>query len=229
MLINWSFILSSILINNLGCLLNLPDAGTTFINMDKTWMVTKRTSKCYIDGVQVFIDYAIDNLGKMSNIDPRVNKLHLKMPCPCTNCCNHINQIVEAVQWHLFRNGIDLTYIKWTKHGEKDEPSKRAAEPVEATTEFVEDTDFASNYIPTDAQATVDMVNATKDNFESEEELVKFQELLLDAEKPLYEGCPDFTKMSAIVKLLNLKGKYGCSDKFFTELLGLLKKNATCW
>nr|GEX72954.1 hypothetical protein [Tanacetum cinerariifolium] len=26
-----------------------------------------------------------------------------------------------------------------------------------------------------------------------------------DAEKPLYEGCPDFTKLSAIVKLLNLK------------------------
>ncbi|GKC19548.1 putative ribonuclease H-like domain-containing protein [Tanacetum coccineum] len=54
--------------------------------------------------------------------------------------------------------------------------------------------------------------------------LVKFQELLLDVEKPLYEGCPDFTKLSAILKLLNLKGKYGASDKFFTELLGLIKK-----
>ncbi|GJW74773.1 putative transposon, En/Spm-like protein [Tanacetum coccineum] len=67
------------------------------------------------------------------------------------------------------------------------------------------------------------MVNATKDNFD-EDDLVKFQELLLDADKPLYEGCPDFTKLSAIVKLLNLKGKYGASDKFFTELLGLIKK-----
>ncbi|GKA82210.1 putative transposon, En/Spm-like protein [Tanacetum coccineum] len=42
--------------------------------------------------------------------------------------------------------------------------------------------------------------------------------------KPLYEGCPDFTKLSAIVKLLNLKGKYGASDKFFTELLGFINK-----
>ncbi|GKB55209.1 putative transposase-associated domain-containing protein [Tanacetum coccineum] len=67
------------------------------------------------------------------------------------------------------------------------------------------------------------MVNATKDNF-NEDDLVKFQELLLDAEKPLYEGCPDFTKLSAIVKLLNLKGKYRASDKFFTELLRLIKK-----
>ncbi|GJV54273.1 reverse transcriptase domain-containing protein, partial [Tanacetum coccineum] len=70
---------------------------------------------------------------------------------------------------------------------------------------------------------TVGMVNATNDNFDVDD-LVKFQELLLDAKKPLYEGCPDFTKLSAIVKLLNLKGKYGASDKFFTELLGLIKK-----
>nr|GEW44268.1 hypothetical protein [Tanacetum cinerariifolium] len=88
--------------------------------------------------------------------------------------------------------------------------------------EFVDDTDFALD-IPTDGQAIVEMVNAIKDNFD-EDDLVKFQELLLEAEKPLYEGCPDFTKLSAIVKLLNLKGKYECSNKFFTELLELLKK-----
>ncbi|GJU52437.1 hypothetical protein Tco_1226151 [Tanacetum coccineum] len=171
--------------------------------MDKSWMETNRTNKSYIDGVAAFIDYAIHNLQKMSNIDPLEHK-------------------VEEVQFHLFKNGIDLSYIKWSKHREKDEPSISAPKSVNATTEFVDDTNFASN-IPTDGPATVEMVNATKDNFD-EEDLVKFQELLLDAEKPLYEGCPDFTKLSAIVKLLNLKGKYGCSDKFFTKLLGLLKK-----
>ncbi|GJS23167.1 putative transposase-associated domain-containing protein [Tanacetum coccineum] len=128
---------------------------------------------------------------------------------------------VEEVQYHLYRHGIDISYTKWTKHGEEDEPSISAPKPVNATTEFVDDMDFA--YIPTDGPATVEMVNATKDNFDVDD-LVKFQELLLDAEKPLYEGCPDFTKFSAIVKLLNLKGKYGASDKFFTELPGLIKK-----
>ncbi|GKA24692.1 putative transposase-associated domain-containing protein [Tanacetum coccineum] len=128
---------------------------------------------------------------------------------------------VEEVQYHLYRHGIDISYTKWTKHGEEDEPSISAPKPVNATTEFVDDMDFA--YIPTDGPATVEMVNATKDNFDVDD-LVKFQELLLDTEKPLYEGCPDFTKLSAIVKLLNLKGKYGASDKFFTELLGLIKK-----
>ncbi|GJX26420.1 retrovirus-related pol polyprotein from transposon TNT 1-94, partial [Tanacetum coccineum] len=190
--------------------------------MDKSWMGTNRTNKSYVDGVATFIDYAVHNLQKMGNIDLRVNKQHLLMPCSCTKCLNHIEHKVEEVQFHLFINGIDLSYTNWTRHREKDEPSISAPEPVNATTEFVDDADFASD-IPTDGPATVEMVNATKDNFD-EDYLVKFQELLLDAEKPLYEGCPDFTKLSVIVKLLNLKGKYGASDKFFTELLGLIKK-----
>ncbi|GJX35344.1 hypothetical protein Tco_0246901 [Tanacetum coccineum] len=105
---------------------------------------------------------------------------------------------VEEVQYHLYRHRIDISYTKWTKHGEEDEPSISAPKPVNATTEFVDDMDFA--YIPTDGPATVEMVNATKDNFDVDDLL------------------------SAIVKLLNLKGKYGASDKFFTELLGLIKK-----
>ncbi|GJT98238.1 hypothetical protein Tco_1093756 [Tanacetum coccineum] len=122
----------------------------------------------------------------------------------------------EDYNTSCFRHGIDISYTKWTKHGEEDEPSISAPKPVNATIEFVDDMDFA--YIPTDGPATVEMVNATKDNFDVDD-LVKFQELLLDAKKPLYEGCPDFTKLSAIVKLLNLKGKYGASGiKFFTEL-----------
>ncbi|GJY64448.1 hypothetical protein Tco_0465908 [Tanacetum coccineum] len=135
--------------------------------MDKSWMRTSRTKKQYIDGVEAFIKYAVHNLQKMRNIDPR---------------------------------------------------------------EFFDDTDFDMDFgleIPTDGPATVEMVNATKESFD-EDDLAKFQEILLDAEKLLYKGCPDFTKLSAIVKLLNLKGKYGASDKFFTELLGLLKKDATC-
>ncbi|GJW77926.1 putative transposon, En/Spm-like protein [Tanacetum coccineum] len=190
--------------------------------MDKSWMETNRISKSYVDGVAAFTDYAVHNLQKTGNIDPRVNKKHIYIPCPCTKCLNHIEHKVEEVQYHLYRHGIDISYTKWTKHGEEDEPSISAPKPVNATTEFVDDIDFALD-IPTDGPATLEMVNATKDNFD-EDDLVKFQELLLDAEKPLYEGCPDFTKLSAIVKLLNLKGKYGASDKFFTELLGLIKK-----
>ncbi|GKF49375.1 hypothetical protein Tco_0142626, partial [Tanacetum coccineum] len=118
------------------------------------------------------------------------------------------------VQFHLFKYGIDLSYTKWDKHGEKDKQATTAQIPINATTGFVDDTDFDMDFgseIPTYGPSTVEMVNATKESFD-EDDLAKFQELLLDAKKPLYKGCPDFTKLSAIV------------DKFFTELLGLLKK-----
>ncbi|GJT12127.1 putative transposon, En/Spm-like protein [Tanacetum coccineum] len=120
--------------------------------MDKSWMGTNRTNRYYIDGVATFIDYAVHNLQKMGNIDPREHK-------------------VEEVQFHLFRNGIDLSYTKWNKHGENDEPSISAPKPVNDTTEFVDDTDFALD-IPTDGPAIVEMVNTTKDNFD-EDDLVK--------------------------------------------------------
>nr|GEW01958.1 hypothetical protein [Tanacetum cinerariifolium] len=126
-------------------------------SMDKSWMKTSRTKKQYIDEVEAFIKYAVHNLQKTRNIDPRDFNM-----------------------------------------------------------------DFGLEILTHDS-ATVEMVNATKESFD-EDDLAKFQELLLDAKKPLYKGCPDVTKLFAIVKLLNLKGKYGASNKFFTELLGLLKK-----
>ncbi|GKC08865.1 retrovirus-related pol polyprotein from transposon TNT 1-94 [Tanacetum coccineum] len=141
------------------------DMWDTFINMEKSWMGTNRTNKSYIDGVAAFIDYKVHNLQKIRNIDLRVDKWHLLMQCLCTKCLNHIEHKVEKVQFHLFRNRIDLSYTNWTRYGEKDEPSISAPEPVNATTKFVDDTDFASD-IPTDGLATVEMVNATKDNFD---------------------------------------------------------------
>nr|GFA51354.1 hypothetical protein [Tanacetum cinerariifolium] len=120
--------------------------------MDKSWM---RTSK-----------YAAHNLQKMRNIDPRGNKQQLMMPCSCTTCLNYIEHKVEGVQFHLFKYKIDLSYTKWDKHGEKDEQAKTTQIPVNATIEFVDDTNFDMDFgleIPTDFPVTVEVVNATKE------------------------------------------------------------------
>ena len=49
-----------------------------------------------------------------------------------------------------------------------------------------------------------------------------FGRLLEDAEKPLYLGCMKYTKLSALVKLYDLKARYGWSDKGFSKLHQLL-------
>ena len=67
---------------------------------------------------------------------------------------------------------------------------------------------------------TVEMVEAAQDDCKANPKL--FERLLENAEKPLYPSCKNFTKLSALVKLYNLKGRYGWSDKSFSKLLSLL-------
>ncbi|GKA70880.1 retrovirus-related pol polyprotein from transposon TNT 1-94, partial [Tanacetum coccineum] len=89
-------------------------------------------SKSYVDGIVAFTDYVVHNLQKTGNIDPRVNKKHIYIPCPCTKCLNHIEHKVEELQYHLYRHGIDISYTNWTKHREEDEPSISSPKPVNA-------------------------------------------------------------------------------------------------
>src|SRR4051812_35363033 len=42
-----------------------------------------------------------------------------------------------------------------------------------------------------------------------------FERLVSNAEKPLYDGCSKFTRLSAVLKLYNLKADNGWSDKSF--------------
>ena len=71
-----------------------------------------------------------------------------------------------------------------------------------------------------DVDNTLEMVHAMKDEFMIDP--ISFKKLLEDAEKPLYPGCAKFTKLSALVKLYNVKARYGWSDKNFSDLLQIL-------
>ena len=50
-----------------------------------------------------------------------------------------------------------------------------------------------------------------------------YKKLENNSVKPLYLGCTTFTRLSRVLALLNLKERFGWSDKSFTELLVLLK------
>ncbi|XP_073031237.1 uncharacterized protein [Primulina eburnea] len=61
------------------------------------------------------------------------------------------------------------------------------------------------------------MCEAAYDNYTENPEA--FMEFLEEAEKPLYNGCKRYTKLSAIVKLYNTKAKHRKSDALFSDLL----------
>jgi len=51
-----------------------------------------------------------------------------------------------------------------------------------------------------------------------------FDSLMFNSEEELYTGCVNNTRLSATLKLSNLKARNGWTDKSFTELLELLKE-----
>lgn len=91
--------------------------------MEKSWIEAPRNTQQYKVDVLKFIDYAIINYKIVINTNPDKRLKKLEIPCPCTVCVNHICQLVEIVDLHLFRHGIDQNYTNWTKHGEKETPS----------------------------------------------------------------------------------------------------------
>jgi len=58
-----------------------------------------------------------------------------------------------------------------------------------------------------------------EDNFKNAQ---VYDSLKDDSEKSLYPGCTTFTRLSAILKLFNIKARNGWTDRSFTELLELL-------
>ena len=59
-------------------------------------------------------------------------------------------------------------------------------------------------------------------DYESEKERLKFQQIIEDHRKLLYQGCEDgLKKLGTTLEFLQWKATYGVSDKEFGELLKL--------
>uniref|UniRef100_A0A9I9EJ40 Transposase-associated domain-containing protein n=1 Tax=Cucumis melo TaxID=3656 RepID=A0A9I9EJ40_CUCME len=169
-------------------------------NMDKSWMQKNRTSSEYAYGVEMFIKNGLKH-SKTSNV----------MACPCLKCVNTKTLDVNTIRDHLFFNGIDQNYQEWIFHGESL-PIKRNNESVFSSVKEEIDED--------DVDDTIGMFEAAHNYFNDKSE--NFEELVDDANKPLYPNCTNFTKISTLIKIYNLKTKFGWSDKSFTELLQLI-------
>ncbi|XP_073153286.1 uncharacterized protein [Henckelia pumila] len=113
---------------------------------------------------------------------------------------------VTSIREHIFFHGFSQNYVNWIWHGESAENDR---------------VNWSTNQDPTDDYhkdfETTNMCEAAYENYtENPEELVNFLE---DAEKPLYNGCKRYTKLSALVKLYNTKARHGMSDALFSDLL----------
>ena len=153
--------------------------------MDRKWMSSSRVTSEYIYGVDDFISFAVQHAENRTRI-----------LCPCKKCLNTIRLRVDTVKDHLIADGIDQSYTCWIWHGEKEVVNINA--------------DNVHDY---DCDRLEDMAQAVQENFYDRHN--QFEKLLSDAKLPLYPSCSKFTKLSAVLKLYNLKAAHGWTDKSF--------------
>ncbi|KAH7838941.1 hypothetical protein Vadar_032995 [Vaccinium darrowii] len=131
-----------------------------------------------------------------------------KILCPCKCCRNLTHHIGKDVYEHLVINGMDPIYTTWFHHGEDPTAAQKPKQ-----VEMSEAHNLYSAAYARDVDHLEPLDEAREDNFAKE---------LEDAETPLYPGCENYTKLSAIVTLYKIKAESGWSDESFTKLLASL-------
>ncbi|WVZ00727.1 hypothetical protein V8G54_026796 [Vigna mungo] len=172
--------------------------------MDRKWMFASRLSKEYEDGVKEFRRFAVEHAKNPSRII-----------CPCLQCC-HLKVVnVDELEEHLICNGIDKSYSCWTKHGENRKNH--------INNDFHHNTSYTLKETDTtyELDEVEENVNVIEEDMQDCPHM--FDSLTTDAKTPLYNGCTSFTRLSAVLKLFNLKARNGWSNTSFTELLSLIK------
>ena len=155
------------------------------------WMLKDRRSKDYANGVESFIAFSLQH---------SIYKNCIK--CPCVKHGNMISHNEQKIRKHMFFYGIDQSYHQWYWHGDPA-PSGLSTSRAEHHNRFP----FSN------VDSIIEMVQDVHNDCQNNPKT--FETLLEDAKKPLYSRCTNFTNLFALVKLYNLKARYGRSDKIY--------------
>ena len=178
---------------------------TDMSDIDRSWINLPRISDEYAKGVEAFLQFAQRNI--CATVDGG------KIRCPCVNCLNGRKLNVDKIREHLICDGFLKNYTTWTWHGELIDLRSN------------EDEYFEQPHAYEDANMDDRLEDMIRDvGVQSFAQAHAYEEMSNDAETPLYPGCTNFTRLSAVLRLVNLKAINGWTDKSFTELLVLVKE-----
>ncbi|XP_071740836.1 uncharacterized protein [Rutidosis leptorrhynchoides] len=180
--------------------------------MDRnTWMyeIGHATSE-FIDSLDEFITIAETD---------QLEKGNTTISCPCKKCKNARWYTDSTdIKNYLIAHGFMRGYTCWSFHGESLADLNPSVSDNDTDNE--EDSYNSDNNVNFDDMFNdLDMEDNVADKYHD-----RLQQLFVDAEKPLYTGCMNFTELPAVIQQVNLKSNNGWSDTSFISLLELLNK-----
>ncbi|XP_055961007.1 uncharacterized protein LOC126672505 [Mercurialis annua] len=184
---------------------------------DKSWMTSYRFSSCYIQGVKNFLNVAKD----FTDSNGRVR-------CPCKNCINIYLKPLQEVKMDLYQYGISENYTNWVHHGETSQPRDSLDGSINSDNELEDSGNDVSEMLDDMCNATfmdTDMEDRlpNQDNNMLEGEVAKFAKLWNDSHCELYPGSQKYSKLSFLLKMINIKALTNSSNKSFFSNLELFK------
>ena len=148
--------------------------------MDRSWMKASRISEDYENGVKDFLQFSQSNAPSLQG----------KYLCPCVNNENGRRQTVNDIRSHLICDRIIPNYTIWIWHGESPNMATVSqSEPVNAN---------MGNRIE-------DMIHDLGQEGFQQAYAPLYHKIENASNNPLYSGCTSFTRLFAVLALVNLK------------------------
>ncbi|XP_027187217.1 uncharacterized protein [Cicer arietinum] len=155
-----------------------------------------------------------------------------KLRCPCKICKCKKHQLVGDVMGHLCMKGFMDGYYYWTNHGEKRPPippvvsnnyykCSGVREDFNDFEQMVMDVAGPSlgTYIE---QQTDDCGDQIREDPNPEAKI--FFDMLKAAQAPLYNGCENYSELSAAIQALSIKSDFNISETCFNQWMDFMGK-----
>jgi hypothetical protein len=173
----------------------------------------------YCNGVQGFINFATSI--------PR-NFTNDSIKCPCRKCKNLKFLHQDVVLMHLLTKGFMEDYLCWYAHGELFIPNESMEEQVVGSTSSASNMHEVGNENSNPYRNMVmDAKRMSEGNVKEcpivEEEpnadTTRFFDLLRDSDEPLWNGCTNHSKLSAITQVFTIKLDHGLSEAGYDKII----------
>ncbi|XP_021855645.2 uncharacterized protein [Spinacia oleracea] len=201
------------------------------------WMeCDDRTNSLYINGVNEFLYFAFGDLANSSDI----GEDEIKVPCPCNRCNNSTHKTKDEIFNDLLLNGIVRGYVRWVYHGEFKPPQKRKrADLGDGNSDDIRrmiydrsgpaffndrvDEEFGDEQADGFDDEQVNLEPKVHEYAKGSKEAKMLDSLMKDAEQTPYPGCENYSKLSCILKLFQIKCMDGMTNKAFNNNLKMYK------